>query len=169
MGKPTLVLVLLSLAVSLAWSQQPSKPAPHAAPAYQPVPVAAARQTNPVKPTPESIEAGKKIYSYDCLMCHGALGDGKTGPAKEMKIPDLTDPALLKDRTDGELFYIIKNGHGDMPLEGDRVKPDQTLGSRQLRSVPRQKAHPRRGKSRPETRAPQLDFTLVCAIGLPEC
>jgi mono/diheme cytochrome c family protein len=126
MRMPTLVLVLLSLAVLLAWSQQPAKPAPHAAaPAYQPVPVTAARQPNPVKPTPESIEAGKKIYSYDCVMCHGALGDGKTGPAKEMKIPDFTDPAFLKDRTDGEFFYVIKNGRGDMPLEGDRVKPDQ--------------------------------------------
>jgi mono/diheme cytochrome c family protein len=126
MDKLTLVLVLLPLAVSLAWSQQPSKPAPHAAPpTYQPVPVAAARQPNPVKPTPESIEAGKKIYGYDCALCHGALGDGKTPAAKEMKIPDLTDPALLKDRTDGELFYVIKNGRDDMPPEGDRVKPDQ--------------------------------------------
>jgi mono/diheme cytochrome c family protein len=123
MRKPALVIVLLPL--GLAWAQQPSKPAPHAAPAYQPVPVASARQPNPVKPTPESIEAGKKIYSYDCVMCHGALGDGKTGPAKEMKIPDFTDPAFFKDRTDGELFYVIKNGRGDMPLEGDRVKPEQ--------------------------------------------
>ncbi len=124
MRKPTLVLILLPLA--LAWSQQASKPAPHAtAPVFQPVPVAAARQPNPVKPTPESIEAGKKIYSYDCVMCHGVLGDGKTGPAKEMKIPNFTDPAFLKDRTDGELFYVIKNGRGDMPLEGDRVKPEQ--------------------------------------------
>jgi mono/diheme cytochrome c family protein len=125
MRNPTLLLVLLPIVASLAWAQQPSKPAPHAAPAYQPVPVAAARQPNPVKPTPESIEAGKKIYSYDCVMCHGALGDGKTGPAKEMKIPDFTDPAFFKDRTDGEFFYVIKNGRGDMPLEGDRVKPEQ--------------------------------------------
>jgi mono/diheme cytochrome c family protein len=124
MRSPTQVLVLLPLA--LAWSQQSSKPAPHASsPAYQPIPVAAARQPNPVKPTPESIEAGKKIYSYDCVMCHGALGDGKTGPAKEMKIPNFTDPAVLKDHPDGELFYVIKNGRGDMPLEGDRVKPEQ--------------------------------------------
>ncbi len=126
MRKPTLVLAVVSPAVFLAWSQQPGKPAPHATiPVYQPVPVAASRQPNPVKPTPESIEAGKKIYSYDCVMCHGALGDGKTGPAKEMKIPNFTDPAFLKDRPDGELFYVIKNGRGDMPLEGDRVKPDQ--------------------------------------------
>jgi mono/diheme cytochrome c family protein len=126
MRKPTMVLAVVSLAAFLAWSQQPGKPAPHATiPVYQPIPVAAARQPNPVKPTPESIEAGKKIYSYDCVMCHGALGDGKTGPAKAMKIPNFTDPAFLKDRPDGELFYVIKNGRGDMPREGDRVNPEQ--------------------------------------------
>jgi mono/diheme cytochrome c family protein len=30
----------------------------------------------------------------------------------------------LKDRTDGELFYVIKTGKGDMPPEGSRMKPD---------------------------------------------
>jgi len=150
MRNPTLVLVLLPLA--LAWAQQPSKPAPRAAPAYQPVPVAAARQPNPVKATPESIEAGKKIYSYDCVMCHGALGDGKTSPAKEMKIPDFTDPSFFKDRTDGEFFYVIKNGRGDMPAEGDRVKPEQIWDLvNYVRSLA--KKTPAEPKS-PETKAP---------------
>ena len=42
----------------------------------------------------------------------------------KLKISDFSDPAALKERTDGELFYIIKNGKGQMPPEGDRVKPD---------------------------------------------
>jgi hypothetical protein len=43
-----------------------------------------------------------------------------------MKPPlkDYTDPAALKDLSDGELFYLIKNGKGQMPPEGDRAKPD---------------------------------------------
>jgi mono/diheme cytochrome c family protein len=125
MRKSTLVLTPLLLAVFFAstvvWTQTTKPPKT----AYQPVPVTDARQPNPVKPTPESIESGKKIYSYDCASCHGALGDGKTNVAQEMKLPDLTDPSLQKDRTDGELFYVIKHGRGEMPLEGDRVKPDQ--------------------------------------------
>lgn len=100
-------------------------PANAAAPAYHPVPVNAAREVNPVKPTPESVASGKRIYGYDCALCHGASGDGKTNVGKEMKIPDLSDPATLKSRTDGELHYVIKNGRGEMPLEGDRAKPDQ--------------------------------------------
>jgi len=126
MRKPTLVLVPLLLiaifASTSAWTQA-TKPTPKTA--YQPVPVADARKPNPVKPTPESVESGKKIYSYDCASCHGALGDGKTDVAKDMKLPDLTSPSYQKDRTDGEIFYVIKNGRGDMPLEGDRVKPEQ--------------------------------------------
>ena len=122
MSKP-LLIVSASLFLATFSGAQATKPTPKTA--YHPVPVAAAREPNPVKPTPESLEAGKKIYSYDCASCHGATGDGKTDVAKDMKLPDLTNPAALKDRTDGEIFYVLKNGRGDMPPEGDRVKPDQ--------------------------------------------
>jgi mono/diheme cytochrome c family protein len=60
-------------------------------------------------------------------MCHGANGDGKGDVARDMKLTmvNFTDPATLKDRTDGELFYIIKNGYQDMPPEGPRVKVEE--------------------------------------------
>jgi len=38
---------------------------------------------------------------------------------------DFSDPASLKDRTDGDLLYIIKTGRGQMPPEGDRLKPNE--------------------------------------------
>ena len=116
------LVIILPLLVSFSLAQE-TKPTPKTA--YHPVPVKDAREPNPVKPTPESIAEGKKIYGYDCAQCHGATGDGKTDVAKELKVPDLTDPALLKDRTDGELFYTIKHGHGNMPPEGNRVTPEQ--------------------------------------------
>ena len=122
MRKPMLALAVFLL-ISFFASAQATKPAPRTG--YYPVPVAAAREPNPVKSTPESIAEGKRIYGYDCAQCHGAIGDGKTDVGKDLKVPDFTDPAALKDRTDGALFYILKNGHGDMPREGDRVKPEQ--------------------------------------------
>jgi mono/diheme cytochrome c family protein len=122
MRKPTLALTLFLL-ISFFASTQETKPAPKTG--YYPVPVAASREPNPVKSTPESIAEGKKIYGYDCAQCHGAAGDGKTEVGKDLKAADLTDPATLKDRTDGAIFYILKNGHGNMPREGDRVKPEQ--------------------------------------------
>ena len=94
--------------------QQPPAPSPPTA-----VPAEEAAKVNPVKPTPESLAHAKKIYGYDCAMCHGEKGDGKGDVVADLKLKmkDYTDPAALKDMTDGELFYIIRNGKGQMPPE----------------------------------------------------
>jgi mono/diheme cytochrome c family protein len=119
-------LSILLLAAFPALAQQAPKPAGAPPAAEYKIPPEAAKQVNPVKPTPASLAQGKKLYGFDCEMCHGKDGDGKGDLATDMKLklPDYRDPASLKDRTDGELFYIIKNGKGDMPAEGDRSKPD---------------------------------------------
>ena len=110
--------VLLLSALSL---QQPA-----ATPAPSSIPAEAAHLVNPVKPTSESQAQAKKMYGYDCAVCHGANGNGKGDLAADMKPPlkDYTDPAALKDISDGELFYIIKDGKGQMTGEGDRMKPE---------------------------------------------
>jgi len=95
---------------------------------YAAIPVEAAKQQNPVKPSPESAGRAKRWWTLDCEMCHGKNGDGKGETAKEMKLPmmDFTNPDTLKERTDGEVFYIVKNGHNDMPAEGPRLKAEET-------------------------------------------
>jgi len=123
-----LTLILLSLIASTALSaQQNQTPQKVTPPSYAAIPVEAARQANPVKSTPESLARAKKWWNLDCSMCHGKDGDGKGSVAADMKlkIADFTNPNTLKDRTDGEIFYIIKNGHQDMPPEGPRVKPEE--------------------------------------------
>jgi len=78
---------------------------------------------NPVKSTPEGLAAARKIYGYDCAMCHGSKGDGKGDIVDSMKLTmhDWREPASLEGKTDGELFYIITKGKGKMMGEGDRV------------------------------------------------
>ena len=127
MSRLALVLpaaLLLGLTVS---AQQPAPSNVQKATAYSAIPVEAARTPNPVKLTPESIARAKKWWNLDCAMCHGASGNGKGETAKDMKLTlnDLSDPATLKGRTDGEILYLIKNGFGDMPPEGDRVKGEE--------------------------------------------
>ena len=119
MLKPLLVLFAL-LPFSLA-IQQPAAP-----PSEAPIPDEAKRMVNPVKPTPESQAHAKKVYGYDCAMCHGENGNGKGDLVADLKlvVKDQTDPAALKDMTDGEIFYIIQKGKGDMTGEGDRQKPE---------------------------------------------
>jgi len=122
-----ILLALLLFASSVFAQQTANAPATLKTPSYAAIPVEAAKQANPVKPTPESLARAKKWWTLDCEMCHGKNGDGKGETAKEMKLTtaDFTDPATLKDRTDGEIFYIIKNGHNDMPAEGPRVKTEE--------------------------------------------
>jgi mono/diheme cytochrome c family protein len=90
------------------------------------VPPEAAKQVNPVKPTAASQAHAKKLYGFDCAMCHGVKGDGQGDLAADMKLSlkDWRDPAALKDMTDGELNYIITKGKGKMPAGADQMKPD---------------------------------------------
>ena len=104
-------------------AQTPTAPA---APAAFKVPPELVGKTNPVKPTPDAMAHARKMWGYDCAMCHGADGDGKGDMVADMKLTlkDYRDPAALKDMSDGELFYIIQKGKDQMPAEGDRAKPD---------------------------------------------
>jgi mono/diheme cytochrome c family protein len=117
MLRPALALSLFLL--TIAPRQQPSADAPKPA-ADAPIPAADAARVNPVKATPASLAHARKVYGYDCAMCHGATGNGKGELGASMNLKDYTDPVALHDRTDGELFYIILNGRGQMPGEAGR-------------------------------------------------
>ena len=121
MLKPCVIL-LVCVAFIAALAQE--TPTPTKPPGASSVPPEAIAMANPVKPTADSLAQGKKYYGYDCVFCHGEHGDGKGEVAisEKMNLKDWSNPAALKDKTDGELFYIIKNGKGQMPPEGDRVK-----------------------------------------------
>jgi mono/diheme cytochrome c family protein len=112
------VLPWMMVAGSTAQQTEGSAPTPNAA--------GGANLVNPVKPTPESQARAKKIYGYDCAMCHGANGDGKGDLVKDMKLTlkDYTNPASLKGMSDGELFTILKDGKGTMPGEAGRAKDE---------------------------------------------
>jgi mono/diheme cytochrome c family protein len=131
MLKPFLIVSALTVLGVAALSQQ-SPAAPATAPAAAPsqssvVPAEDAAKVNPVKATAESQARAKKQYGWDCAMCHGDNGDGKGDVATEQKLAlrDYRDPTALKSMTDGELYYIISHGKGQMPSEGDRAKPDE--------------------------------------------
>jgi cytochrome c5 len=77
---------------------------------------------NPVKSSPEGLAEARKVFGYDCAMCHGEHGDGKGEVVESMKLTmhDWRDPATLEGKTDGELFFIITKGKGKMMGEGER-------------------------------------------------
>lgn len=71
-------------------------------------------QTNPLSTTPELVGQGKALFHGKafCVTCHGRDGKGLGDiPGLVGKLPrDFTDKAWQKARTDGELFWILKNG-----------------------------------------------------------
>jgi mono/diheme cytochrome c family protein len=77
---------------------------------------------NPLKPSPEGLAEARRVFKYDCAMCHGAKGDGKGEIVESMQLTmvDWKDPAALEGKTDGEIFYLITKGKGKMTGEGDR-------------------------------------------------
>jgi mono/diheme cytochrome c family protein len=74
-------------------------------------------RTNPVPATEETIEKGKKLFQGKafCVTCHGRDGKGLGGDIEPgtLKGPlprNFTDKEWQAARTDGELFWILKNG-----------------------------------------------------------
>lgn len=124
-----LSLVIL-VAISLGSGKQQAsqeKPKENPAPAADAARPASSDKKNPVAPTPEGLAGAKKMFGYDCAMCHGANGDGKGDMVESMKLTmkDWRDPQSLAGMTDGELFEIITKGKGKMTGEGDRLPPDK--------------------------------------------
>jgi mono/diheme cytochrome c family protein len=123
-----LLVPLLAGGLLLAFSQEKGKEEPQAElPKPLVIPEEEKNRKNPIPANEESLEIGRKLYSSQCALCHGAKGDGKGDLAADMKltVPDFTTAEWKKKRTDGELFYIMSIGHGSMPGQGERLREAQ--------------------------------------------
>jgi mono/diheme cytochrome c family protein len=126
------VVLLTGISISTAQQQQEKPKEATAATAATAAtdtakPAAADERKNPVKPTPEGIAAVKKIYGYDCAMCHGAAGDGKGDVAASMNLTmkDWRDSGVLSALSDGQMYDLIVKGKDKMIGEGDRLPPEK--------------------------------------------
>lgn len=70
---------------------------------------------NPTAPTKESLELGRKYYQINCAVCHGDNGMGAQTIVAQygLAFPIATD--MTKNRTDGYIYGMIRNGRGLMP------------------------------------------------------
>jgi ribosomal protein L24E len=117
-------LLLAGFSVSSARQSTPENPEKSKATADDSkIPAEASARVNPVKSSAEGLAEARKVFGYDCEMCHGTKGDGKGDVVESMKLTmhDWHEPATLANMTDGEIFYIITKGKGKMMAEGERV------------------------------------------------
>lgn len=66
---------------------------------------------NPLDPTPLNIAEARDHFADHCAICHANNGSGKTQINSGLypPAPDMRERET-QDLTDGEIFYIIKNG-----------------------------------------------------------
>lgn len=81
---------------------------------------------SPLKGDAKAPVKGKKIYYQICANCHGrtGVGDGPGGQAFDPKPADHTSDKV-QNQKDGELYWKITNGRGDMPTYGQLLSKTQ--------------------------------------------
>jgi mono/diheme cytochrome c family protein len=103
----------------------------------------AAGLENPVPASVETTRRGSEVYRVNCAACHGPDGRGggpvaayyERGAAGPVRPPDLAS-ARVRGRTDGQLWWIVRRGLGNMPAFGPLLRDEEVwLVVRFIRSV----------------------------------
>ena len=128
------MIVVPSIAQALPWDtdmlrqqsfqagEMPRAPAQGSVPVgFQPYTLdpqqAATTLKNPTPVSLDSVWRGRRLFSANCQVCHGKLGDGESFVGPLVKAPSLIDETR-KGKTDGHFFHVIRNGQGGMPRYG---------------------------------------------------
>ncbi|WP_298298564.1 cytochrome c [Hydrotalea sp.] len=81
---------------------------------------------NPIPANAVSLAAGKTIYIKECLQCHGKNGLGNGPKSADLdKAPESFNTPKVKNQTDGELFWKIKEGRKPMPSTKKSLTDEQ--------------------------------------------
>lgn len=88
---------------------------------------------NPLEQNPGNIEQGRLLYQQSvepsCVLCHGRAGDGlgQMGAALVPPPRNFTCAETMDSVSDGQLFWIIKNGSEGTGMPGFGHLPDDSI------------------------------------------
>jgi mono/diheme cytochrome c family protein len=91
-----LLIAPMVLAQNLHYQQDPTWRAP----------AEVVEKKNPLAERPELAAGGKKLFTRNCVECHGKSGEGLK-KAADLQLP------MVQGQSDGELFWKITNGNAD--------------------------------------------------------
>ena len=81
------------------------------------VPPGAADKRNPLADKPDLAAGGKKLFTRNCVECHGPSGQGLK-KAANLPLPS------VQDQSDGALFWKITNGNPDRGMPSFSAIPE---------------------------------------------
>ena len=74
----------------------------------------------------EQLAETKRLFTENCIRCHGDDGRGKTTTGAMLDVPDFTDEKWWQaDVTDERLAATIHNGKGGMPKFEKKLSDEQ--------------------------------------------
>ncbi len=80
--------------------------------------------------SPEDVAKGQRQYDGKCSACHGDNGEGDPDDPEAVAF---TDRAWMDARSDGQLFYIISEGGGDVSnMEAFGPESDYALSEKKI-------------------------------------
>ncbi|PIQ95732.1 MAG: cytochrome C [Nitrospinae bacterium CG11_big_fil_rev_8_21_14_0_20_56_8] len=89
---------------------------------------------NPLEPTPDNIEKGRAFFQTDaqptaCKVCHGPGGNGMGMMAPGLNPPprNFTCVETMKAVSDGQMFWIIKNGGEGTGMPAYKFHKDEEI------------------------------------------
>ena len=113
------VLIAMNLQVSKGLAHKAMAPDMWMAPEQK------AHMENPFPADSNSIERGKEIFLQNCSACHGENAEGLDSEAVGLKKnpPNLKEG--IKMHPDGDFFWKIQEGRGDMPSFKQELRSEE--------------------------------------------
>ena len=129
------VLICLNVLTGISWAD--NKQTPEICPQERntaKAPSKYLKKINPLRKEPRNIKKGKviahiKAKPLACKHCHGMAGNGNGSMAISMnpKPRNFTCKQTMKDISDGQLFWIIKNGSKGTAMQAYSYLSDKKI------------------------------------------
>lgn len=81
--------------------------------------------TNPLLPSKENLEKGKKKFLTFCSPCHGNFADGDSRLNGQFPNPPTLHSKKVRDWQDGNIYHVITNGQNIMPSYASQITPEE--------------------------------------------
>ena len=81
--------------------------------------------SNPLIPTPEVLQLGKKRFLTFCSPCHGNFADGDSRLNNQFPNPPSLHSEKVRGWQDGNIYHVITNGQNVMPSYASQLSRDE--------------------------------------------